>query len=561
MGRSELSAMHDAGWQIEINCPQCGGAGVWDLLEDLQRCGFCDSLLWWPKRDGTRDFLVVTNQLTDPEILTDTLATSEAMARQRQFLPQESGRREDAPVDLFSGFAPGPALHEIKNRIRPGIRIRQFHTVYAPYDLCSLVLGFLALGRTPRTARKIFQPLFFTHDEITPAYHPPWDFRDRGLKLSRQVMKPLGPELLARYSFLEPKPLRRDDAALLENWRGRRDLLRGELDPLHHTAVLVKARDWTVYRPYVYVLAEIEAAPRWILLDGQFGTVAAYPDSAEVTRVQKGKWHGLAPEFVGRQRLRILPSRCPECGGEVPAAGRTEYLVCRRCLRLLRPSSAGLERIRYGVVADALLPAPDEQRIGRSAVYLPFWRCEGRLGHEGRFFHDFAALLAAAQTGVAAPTGTTPSPVAWWVPAFDCWYYRGYAEWAFAFGRWLSGIDPSPVFDNLSLAGYVPERDHVCVPDVHPDLVRTLFPAILPGFGTDQELRRLNPMLLRRGLGQGTVVDRLELVFVPAPLSNGGAAGEKVIGPEGRVAWRPLQTGQWPPGLRRTTRRFDRSRR
>jgi len=553
MQPDDRAMVDEGGWQLEISCPQCGGAGIWDLLSDLERCRFCDSLLWWPKERATRDFLVVTNRIAGEDALTDAIATSEAMARQRQFLPRESGRREDAPLDLFSGFAPGPGLHEIKNMIQPGIRVRQCHTIYAPYNLCSLLLGFMVLGRAPRTARKVFQPLFFTHDEITPAYLPPWDFRDRGLKLSRQIMQPLGPELLAAHGFLPPQPQQSEDEALLAPWRGRRDLLRGELELLHHTAVLVSRRDWVVYRPYVYVQAEIAGTCRWLLLDGQFGTVAACPDDAEVERVRGGQWAGLGPEMVARRRLRIIPARCPECGADVPAGSRSEILICENCTRLWRPSPTGLERVRYGVVAEAPWPAGTGGGTG-GTVYLPFWRCEGCLRHQGRSYRDFAALLAAMQAGGALSVEEEAASAVWWVPAFDAWPYRGYTEWAFAFGRQLSAADPPPVYDQLAFSGFDPQHDHVCGPVIRPEMVRSLFPSVLPGFAPEPDQRRLNPLLLQRGLGEGTTVERLSLVFVPAPVRDEGAAGEKIVGPTGRVAWRPLQTGQWPPGLRRTIR-------
>jgi hypothetical protein len=423
-------------------------------------------------------------------------------------------------------------------------------------------MGFMALGRLPRTDRKVFRPYFHACEEIQPAYPAPWDFRDRGLRMSKQGMKPLTPELLAAHDFLEPRPEGDDAEDQLRSWQSRRDILRDELEVLHQSVVLAESRAWVVYRPFVYVQADVPGAMRWILLDGQFGTVAAYPEPPEVERIQKRTGRRLQPDRVARQMLRILPSRCPDCGADITGVARHPYHRCRNCQRILRPTPEGLRSVPYAVIDDAGFPIAGGAGLRVGSAYLPFWRCAGLIRHDGRTFADFSEWLRAETGGCTPREAQSPgAPAVWWIPAFESWPYHGYAEWAFEFARWLTAHDPAPEGDNLTFAGFVPDRDEVCDPVADPAMARNLFPEILPFFITDQEQRRLNPLLLSRAPGGETVVERADLVFVAAPLREEGVTGRKVIGPGGRLSWQPLATGQWPSGLRRDTRRKNMVRR
>ena len=52
------------------------------------------------------------------------------------------------------------------------------------------------------------------------------------------------------------------------------------------------------------------------------------------------------------------------------------------------------------------------------------------------------------------------------------------------------------------------------------------------------------------------VLQEQELVYVPAPILQATGNDPKVQGPKGVVDWIPMKTGNWPPILQRTVRRW-----
>jgi hypothetical protein len=72
------------------------------------------------------------------------------------------------------------------------------YKVLAPYVLVSSTLAFHALGRSRGGGLKGFRNLFFSLEEIAPAYQPPWNFRDRGLWVAKQRLRPFSPGLRLR---------------------------------------------------------------------------------------------------------------------------------------------------------------------------------------------------------------------------------------------------------------------------------------------------------------------------------------------------------------------------
>jgi hypothetical protein len=215
---------------IVAACPNCGGGNAWRLLQTLRLCDYCRSALWWPRDPGRPGFLVAEDATERPEALLDVLQTLDAI-RERSRIGGIRADRERAngelPVDR-SDDPTLPSVNEIKAERRHRFTLEADHKVLAPYVLASCTLAFHALGRSRGSGLKEFRNLFFLLEEIAPAYQAPWNFRDRGLWVAKQHLRPFTPEDLA----FHPIP-RQDHAVQLEHlavrWRGQRLLIQPDL--------------------------------------------------------------------------------------------------------------------------------------------------------------------------------------------------------------------------------------------------------------------------------------------------------------------------------------------
>ena len=364
------------GLDIVSACPECGGGNPWRLLQTLRLCGYCGSALWWPREPGRPGFLVAEDATERPEALLDVLQTLDAMREHSRLI----GLRADTdrangklPIDR-SDDPTVPTVSDLKGERRHLFALDADYKVLAPYVLISSTLAFHALGRSRGGGLKEFRNLFFQLEEIAPAYQPPWNFRDRGLWVAKQRLRPFTP---ADFAF---RPIaRRDDAVqperLATRWLKQRLLILPDLEPISFDSSLIAPSPWWVFRPFHYVRARTPMRDGWFLVDGQFGNVAGYPDADEVHRATARDWTPLDTREIRGAGARVIGFRCPDCGADVSLVERTELQLCGNCGRLLAPSPSGLTTRPYSIVDRASIPWWPAS--GRADVaWLPFFRVE-----------------------------------------------------------------------------------------------------------------------------------------------------------------------------------------
>src|SRR5687767_3148310 len=103
--------------QIEIPCPHCGGASTWKLLQTLNQCAYCGSVLSWPYPKGEPDYLIAESTIKNESDQIEVLAMYDAMreaSRRRGALRQGANDYEpDIYSDLGAGFT-DTSMYEIK---------------------------------------------------------------------------------------------------------------------------------------------------------------------------------------------------------------------------------------------------------------------------------------------------------------------------------------------------------------------------------------------------------------------------------------------------------------
>lgn len=144
----------------------------------------------------------------------------------------------------------------------------------------------------------------------------------------------------------------------------------------------------TVYRPYILAKVRVGHKTQLVLFDAVTGMLAGRPTEDDAGKVRRSTVsRAPAPK---QQTLRILKSRCPNCGSDLELDPRDIIVVCANCREGVEPGSSGLSRSPLDVS-----PSPSNGR----AVYLPFWRVPFSLETEGRTWTDlrtWSARLRAA---------------------------------------------------------------------------------------------------------------------------------------------------------------------
>ncbi len=547
--------------EVSAACPECGGANAWRLLQSLRRCEYCGSALWWPADPGRPGFLAAEDAAGSPAALLDVLQTLDALRERSRIASQRRAGSgpPDGPVMDMADDPTLPGLNELKAERRHLFELEADHEVLAPYLLASVTVVFHALGRSREVGRKEYRNLFFVAEEILPAYPAPWDFRDRGLWVARQRFRQLSPEDLAS-GPMKMRDVEVDLDRLTHRFRTQRLLIEPDLEPIAFESGLAAPRLWWVYRPFHYVRARTPMGDRWFLVDGQFGTVAGYPEDGEARRAAARAWTPLDAREVRSAAPRAIGFRCPECGRDVTLGERGELQLCSNCGKLLEPGPDGLKPRTYAVVDRAALPWWPR---GQSAdvVWLPFFEVRLSVARGREPLADLAALLREAlpAAGPLAPALPAEFPSCF-IPAFDVLTVGRYDAWAFEWAEALTRVRPRSWERRLFVEEPVAKSNRVLLPAVSWDALRPLLPRLVLELLPKPVQTRLNPVVLKRLLAASIAASRVRLVFVPAPVTT--VADRRVLGPVTSVSWEPLRDAIWPPDLLRDVRRaLDRGRR
>jgi hypothetical protein len=546
------------GLQFEIctPCPQCGGENAWGILQHMNRCRFCSSTLYWPLSGEGETSFVAQDRLGSEDAVLEALATAEAVKARSALIGQLTADVEESRLEIARAQAEErvPSIQELVCKFLPAIRVSHPTRVHVPYRVLQVTLAFHVLGRLSGD-RKAYRTLFFLLEDVLPAYEKAFDFRDRGLWLSKTTLRPLTEKALSEGRFLAPVRAASERGEILKRYLRRTDLLKADIDPISYDSGAVQWREWTVFRPFHLVEAQTPSEAGWLLLDGQFGTIAGRPEQVEAGFIGGRSWKQLDPADVRPPAVRVIPFRCPQCASDLTLDTSALHQLCRECGRLLDPAHEGMRPVSYRT----LEPADVKWRTAKSALHtawLPFWAVRLNWSAQGQSGKDPLALppllLGARPESVPEEP---PGGRLLYVPAFDAWIHDGYDGWAFDVAAALTRSAAEPADARLVVQAGVGKDDAVLPAVVGREAVKALFPKLLPAFFPPEAQARLNPLALDRLFKGSYSLEEPILVYVPVPFGEGSGGGAQLAGPHGSVGLAALRDREWPPLLCRTVRR------
>jgi hypothetical protein len=206
----------------------------------------------------------------------------------------------------------------------------------------------------------------------------------------------------------------------------------------------------TVYRPFILANVRVGRRTELVLVDAVTGMLAGRPTEGNAGKVRRSTL-AQAPHPPEQRAIRILRSRCPNCGSDIELDPRDIIAVCGNCQAGVEPSSPGLSRSPLDVS-----PSPSDGK----AVYLPFWRVPFCLESGGRTYKDLGTWSAGLRgTGRSEEAG----PTAPWllIPAMP-WHNSVEGDEAFARTVKLLHRDPpdfsQPQFPEKQRLQFFPVR-------------------------------------------------------------------------------------------------------
>jgi hypothetical protein len=359
----------------------------------------------------------------------------------------------------------------------------------------------------------------FAVEHTVPGYDPARaNLRDRGLRLDQTLARPLTAAAVAAGGrFLPRLPLEEQQHREIDKWL-QRDLDR-EVEPIAKHGVFLPGPRLLVYRPYWVAQMMTDKGQEWILFDAGFLTIAGYPSELEVRELLRLRDEDpLGAERESFRRVRIVPSRCPDCGFEESYDRRAVLIVCPNCHRALQLGPEGAQIVPYvhAVRGQAQL----------DAAYLPFWR------------YTFATELPDKKTLASLddyakalfpqpPPGFRPTGRHLFVPAFRLLGTEPGDEVFKDLCEWIHEQPPEQREGKIPLGG----RPRLLGVSLSEREARRLAPFVLVALHNKASAARMNTLLLKKAVKDARLsLGEPALVMVPF-----GRDGEDVTIPERKL--------------------------
>ncbi len=536
--------------RVQIPCPQCGAPTDWSLLQILQKCVYCGSALWWPFADDVPEFFMAENGVHHADDVIDVLIRYEAL--RLAGIMRSAQAHDDLTTVVFDDAIPEDVWARARAR-RHLFQVHEWHLVYAPYMLHVVTLCYRTLGRDRDRTRKVYRPFCFLLQTPEPAYPRAWNFRDRGLRMSRDRLLPLTSSQADLRVLMAPVERVSDTQDVLRPWMRRRQVLQPFVQPIWFDAQPIIHHRWIVYRPYIWTVVRTPQGTETLIIDGAHQMIAGRPRPDEMQRIRARAWSCLRPDRIRTVRVHVLPIRCPECAWEVDLRPNASFAFCTNCGRLLQPSPQGFHVLSYQTVAPRWIAAKFPRTHPDGWVWLPFWRCAWTWTMDGSTTTDLIAYWQSL--GMRGLRGEAALPIRHgWVPAMDTWIYARYAEWMQELARWLTLQAPPLTDRRLVVEEPVDHAAHVVLPALEATPAAQLLESMVPAYLPDTVQMRMNPILLRSCFQRSMRITDQHLVYVPIPRTRADHIGDQIWGPGGPIAWSPLRDGTFPPALHRTLR-------
>jgi len=362
------------GFALELRCPTCGAALAVPVYHRMTRCGFCGSEHVVVGRHGILT-LVIPDAVTTEAALTQSVVRS---LRDRRYLELYDAkvrplmhdpayvRRSEEELDML---APDPELglvnaaeaevekaaDEWAARVAPTVQVKHWRRFLSPYWHRLGTLYQAAFGRDSSGAKRMEFAVTTVEGSLRATS---WPVPEMG-KLS--YLKALRPFLGAPEAATPALPAEitagEIDSRVQQLSRRTAELT---IAPIAMHSTLVPEVVALVYRPWHVATVEVDGKDTALLVDGGSGRVEGDAPALELP----GK-----PAAAPTDDPPVLaPSRCPDCGADLPFAPDSVAFLCRSCFRLVEMRGARLTAVPY---------LREEPSAGRR--HAPFWRFPMRL--------------------------------------------------------------------------------------------------------------------------------------------------------------------------------------
>jgi DNA-directed RNA polymerase subunit RPC12/RpoP len=344
------------GFKIELPCPECGAAVPFPVYHRMTTCPYC----------GSRH-LVNRGSETLSAVIPDTILSADDAAaavvkhlRHRRYLElydrrvrplverhaASSSAQGDGMRELAAGAGVSPtqeiinaaeeavnrAADDFAARLRPHVRPVGWQRFLSPYRHRGGTLYQVAFGRDHEANKRM--ELSITYQEASlPAADAP--LREMG-KLS--YLRALRPLLGAPEASQPRLPV----AVPAEELVRRMKSLEHRATDLPITVIASRGTfvpdvEAVVWRPWHNVEVEVEGERHSYLLDGGAGAVAgkavAAPSAVEAEPVPDS--------------MSLSPSRCPDCGADLPYVPDALAHLCCNCYRLIEEGEGRWRSLPY----------------------------------------------------------------------------------------------------------------------------------------------------------------------------------------------------------------------
>jgi len=405
-GRQDGSERAGGGlnFELELNCPHCGGPFVVTDATVSHACAHCRSLLIIesPERE---EIFVEPPQVKDEATILETLIRYRVDGHRSTIVARHSDQEGNPPSDLLINML----VSRFESSLRATARIVEMRRLQVPYRHTSAKVVQSTLGRRGDGA-KTARVRAYVAEQTVPAYDPAkFNLRDVGLRLGKSIFKPLLSADVARLGRFLPRTDAPATRRELEKWKAQ-NLEAGFESVAKHGHVVVNF-EATVYRPYFLVRAVLDRGDETVLVDGGFGTIAGYVEEEERARLTAGRDHDpLGTKGPSFRNVFVVPLRCPNCGADPKLPENALISICENCHAGVAPGPKELALVNYER-EEGITPA-------RDTLFLPFWRFPLNVAVPGaapvRSLPEYAALLFPQ----VKPPGFAPLGDSLYVPAF-----------------------------------------------------------------------------------------------------------------------------------------------
>ena len=297
--------------EILLACPNCGAPFSVDDEAVNVTCDHCGSLLVLTAPDREEIYLAdgrIENERDALEIIIDYRLRARRVEIASALRNPEGN---SAPEWIISS-----RVKAFEKKLRTQARLLVAQVIQVPYWHLTGKIVQGILGRVNMDI-KVTRIRGFGVEHTVPAYETSrFNLRDRGLRMAQSRVRPLSAVDAERYQrFLKWVSVPEQSYRAIDKWLRRR--LDQKIQAMYKHGTFLFRRRMLVYRPYWLVLARTDEGTRWVLMDGQFRTVAGYPDDAEVAGFQDASIPSPL-DTEGKSFLNVVTStsRCPECAWE-----------------------------------------------------------------------------------------------------------------------------------------------------------------------------------------------------------------------------------------------------